>query len=178
MNLKLIATYSGPLTDLTNLIIGNKAASKVESDARDARKGGLVDTLRLIAVQTNNDGVPTADASDMLRFALNMPQDGDGKQILPSGTVKNYCAALRGYHKMLEQGRDISEVSTAEATAEVASAEQKRITAAKKEFAGYSKKWNADQWEALAAAYKPAAVTADATDEETADVETEAKVAA
>lgn len=176
MNLKLLATYAQPLTDLTDLIVANRKAGAAESEARDARKGGLVDTLRNIAIATHNDGVPTAEASEMLRFSLNMPQDAEGKQLIPSGTVKNYASALRGFHKLLQAGRDISEVTTAEANAEVASEEQKRITAAKKEFAGYSKKWNADKWEALAAQFKPEPVVA-ATAEESAEVEAEAKAA-
>lgn len=179
MNLKLLATYSGPLTDLTNLIIANRAADAEASQARDSRKGGLVDTLRTIATQTFRDGVPTADSSDMLRFALVMVQDADGKQVIPSGTVKNYCAALRGYHAMLEQGRDISEVNTADATAEVASDEQKRIKAAKSELAKIAKagKWGAEKWEEFVELVRPAVVKNEATADEQAEVTAEAKAA-
>ena len=177
MNMTLIATYAQPLADLSKLLIDNRAASAVESEARDSRKGGLVDSLRALAILTHRDDVPAQDASDMLRFALSASTDAEGKPLIPTGTVKNYCAAMRGYRKMLGNGRDISDVSTADATAEVASEEQKRIKAAKAEFGKLTKKWNADAWERLVADNRPAVAETEATDEEVAEVEEEAAAA-
>lgn len=179
--LTLLAKYATPLSDLTTVVIADRKANKADADKRDERKGGLVDQLRALAVTLHTDGLKASDASDILRFALGMVTDEEGKSAIPGGTIKNYCAAMRGYHKLLTEGKDISDVNTAKAAEEVASEEFKRIKAAKATFAKASKKWSADKWEEFAASF---AITATVDGDEEADeteseeVEEEARAAA
>lgn len=176
--IKLLATYATPLSDFAAAVVANRNEDKAATESRDARKGGLVDQLRQLAVTLHGDKVEAQTASDLLRSALTMITDSEGAPAIPGGTVKNYCAAMRGYHKLLSEGKDISDVNTAKAAEEVASEEFKRIKAAKAIFAKASKKWTGEEWEGFVSQFS---ITAESDDEvtadETADVEEEAKAA-
>lgn len=167
MNFQILSAYSAPLALIVTLALENTAKNKAENEARDSRKGGLVDAVKAYATATHADGVKAQDASDALRLALQASQDSEGKALIPAGTVKNYTAALRGFHVMLARGQDITEATTKDATDEVRSDEQKAIDGHKAAFRKLTAKYSAAQWAELVELVTPAApVVADEAQDE------------
>lgn len=166
MNFQLLTAYSSQLSLIVTLALQNKAANADETTARDNRKGGLVDSIKAFSRVTHADGVPVADASDVLRMALQASTDEESKPIIPAGTVKNYCAAARGFRKLLAAEVDITDKSTKDATDAIRSTEQASIDASKAEFRKLTKKYTAAQWSELVELVTP---SAPAVKEEAAD---------
>lgn len=75
------------------------------------------DKLRKFALATREVNVPVNDAVNMLRFSLTSAS-------AKKGTVLAYGHAVAGFHKLLEQGQDISRQSTKDAMNAMRSDEQ------------------------------------------------------
>lgn len=158
-----MAAHATTLAKLVTLACDNSKANKAEADARDNRKGGLVDVLRDYVKETVAKETDTEAGAICLRIMLTNVTNDEGKAIIPGGTVKNYVSAFKGYRKILARGESIDEVSTAKANEEMASEEAKAIKAAKAEFAKLSKDWTAAQWTAFVGGFaKPEATEGEA----------------
>lgn len=146
---RILATYATQLGLITSLAVENSKAGKAETEARDNRKGGLVDALRDLVTVQARDGIDVEAGATCLRIMLANVTGDDGKPLVPGGTVKNYVSAYKGYRKIMARGETIADVSTAKANEEMQSEELKRVKAAKKTFSELAKAWNADKWESF-----------------------------
>lgn len=172
-----MANHATTLAKLVTLACDNSKANKAEADARDNRKGGLVDVLRDYVKETVAKETDTEAGAICLRIMLTNVTNDEGKAVIPGGTVKNYVSAFKGYRKILARGESIDEVSTAKANEEMASEEAKAIKAAKADFAKLSKDWTAAQWTAFVGGFaKPEATESD--DSEVSDDEAKLVAAA
>lgn len=145
----LAAKFADDLAAIVTAAVTNAGENREEKSHAEERGKTLAARLRDYATHTEAANVEPESAAVILRVQLQNVMDGEGKALIPGGTVKNYVSAFKGYRKLLAAGKPIEGVNTAAANAEMASETKVQKDAIMKRFRAVTKDFTNAQWEAL-----------------------------
>lgn len=166
--LQVMNAHSDRISAIAETILTNKAAQAEASAASGERAKSLAGELRGYVRETAEGDVSVADGFAGLVAGLTALG-------VPKGTVKASGNHYKGYRKLLSEGVNIDEVSTAGAQEAIASDDVKAVKAAKAALATHAKeaKWGGADWLNLLDILdiaRPEGYAADADDDEAEEV--------